>query len=105
MSRFVGEIRAFASEVPEGWIACDGRLLRINQHLPLFSLLGASFGGDGETTFAVPDLRGRVTAGTDARSGHEIGATSGLAHEQASLIPYAVVHWAISPIGTFPSSS
>jgi microcystin-dependent protein len=105
MSRFVSEIRAFASEIPEGWLPCDGRLLKINQYLPLYSRLGASYGGDGETTFAVPDLRGRVTAGTDARSGHEIDATSGLARAQASLIPYGVVHWAISPIGTFPSST
>jgi microcystin-dependent protein len=105
VSQFVGEIRAFASDVPEDWIPCDGRLLKVNQYVPLFFLLGASYGGDGETTFAVPDLRGRVTAGTDPSSGHEIGATSGLGHAQASLIPYGVVHWAISPVGTFPSST
>jgi microcystin-dependent protein len=105
LSQFVGEIRAFASEIPAGWVPCDGRLLKIDQYLPLFSLMGASYGGDGETTFAVPDLRGRVTAGVDASRGHEIGATSGLAHAQASLIPYAVVHWGISPNGTFPSGT
>ena len=51
----VGEVRAFAGNaVPEGWHACDGGLLDIDGHQPLFSLLGWRFGGDGQTSFAVP---------------------------------------------------
>ena len=60
---FLGEIRLFAFNVlvpPSGWLPCDGRLLQVNQNQALFSLLGKNFGGDGKTTFAIPDLRGRV---------------------------------------------
>ena len=45
---------------PRGWTFCDGQLLAISQNTALFSLLGTTFGGDGRTTFALPDLRGRV---------------------------------------------
>jgi len=67
---FVGEIRwvAFGFE-PTGWASCDGRILPINQFLPLFSLLGTTYGGDGRTTFALPDLRGRVQIGQGSGSG------------------------------------
>ena len=58
---FVGEIRMFAgSFAPRGWALCDGQLLAIAQNNPLFSLLGTIYGGDGRTTFGLPDLRGRV---------------------------------------------
>lgn len=48
---------------PAGWALCDGRLMQIEQHQELFTLLGTKYGGDGETTFALPDLRGRVPVG------------------------------------------
>ena len=58
---FIGEIRLFPySFAPRYWVACDGALLRINQWQPLFSLLGTTFGGDGQTTFGLPDLRKSV---------------------------------------------
>ena len=58
---FVGEIRMFGfSRVPQGWQACDGSLLSIAEYSALFNLLGTDFGGDGVTTFGVPDMRGRV---------------------------------------------
>lgn len=58
---FVGEIRNFSfNVVPSGWHLCDGSVLPINQYTALFSLLGTAYGGDGRTTFALPDLRGRV---------------------------------------------
>jgi microcystin-dependent protein len=63
---FVGEIRAVGfGFVPNGWAACDGSLLPINRNTALFSLLGNTYGGDGRTTFALPDLRSRaaVSAG------------------------------------------
>lgn len=61
---YVGEIRVMAGLVqrqpPANWLVCDGSLLAINQYQPLYSLLGTTYGGDGVTTFALPDLRGRV---------------------------------------------
>lgn len=58
---FVGEIRMFAGNfAPRGWSLCDGQLIAINQNTALFSLLGTIYGGDGRTTFGLPDMRGRV---------------------------------------------
>ncbi|MEZ4771045.1 MAG: tail fiber protein [Caldilineales bacterium] len=58
---FVGEIRMFAGNfAPQGWAFCDGQLLAISENDALFSLLGTTYGGDGRTTFGLPDLRGRV---------------------------------------------
>lgn len=58
---FVGEIRMFGfSRTPNGWQACDGSLLPISEYEVLFALIGTTYGGDGQTTFAVPDLRGRL---------------------------------------------
>ncbi len=58
---FIGSIVMFAGNfAPRGWDFCDGRLLPINQNQALFSILGTTYGGDGRTTFALPDLRGRV---------------------------------------------
>lgn len=58
---FIGEIRIFAFPfVPKGWAACDGQIMSINQNQALFALLGTTYGGNGITTFALPDLRGRV---------------------------------------------
>jgi microcystin-dependent protein len=58
---FVGEIRMFAGNfAPRGWAFCDGQLLPVEQYDALFSLLGTIYGGDGRTTFALPDLRCRV---------------------------------------------
>lgn len=58
---YVGEIRMFAGNfAPRGWAFCDGQLLAISQNDALFSLLGTVYGGDGRTTFGLPDLRGRV---------------------------------------------
>lgn len=58
---FIGEIRMFAGNfAPAGWAFCDGQLLAISQDDALFALIGTTYGGDGQTTFALPDLRGRV---------------------------------------------
>lgn len=64
MENYVGEIRLFAgSYAPNGWQLCDGSLLQITQYGALFSLLGTQYGGDGRTTFGLPDLRGRIPVG------------------------------------------
>ena len=58
---FVAEIRIFGFNfAPRGWATCDGQILPISQNTALFSLLGTMYGGNGQTTFALPDLRGRV---------------------------------------------
>ena len=58
---YVGEIRMFAGNfAPRGWAFCDGQLLAVSQNDALFSLLGTIYGGDGRTTFGLPDVRGRV---------------------------------------------
>jgi microcystin-dependent protein len=58
---FIGEIRMFGfGRTPNGWQACDGSLLAISEYDVLFNLIGTTYGGDGQTTFAVPDLRGRL---------------------------------------------
>lgn len=58
---FMGEIRMFAgSFAPEGWALCQGQVLPIVEYQALFSILGSNYGGDGRSTFALPDLRGRV---------------------------------------------
>ncbi|MGM3274833.1 phage tail protein [Ralstonia sp. 24A2] len=61
---FTGEIRVFGFNFPPAnWAACDGTILPISQNPNLFSILGATYGGDGKTTFALPDLRGRAVMG------------------------------------------
>ena len=58
---YVGEIRIFAGNfAPAGWMFCEGQLLPISENDALFQLIGTTFGGDGEETFQLPDLRGRV---------------------------------------------
>ena len=58
---FLGEIKLVSFNfAPRGWAYCDGQMLPINQNQSLYSLLGTTFGGDGRTTFALPDLRGRT---------------------------------------------
>lgn len=62
MEPFIGEIIMFGGNfAPRGWALCDGALLSISQNQALFSILGTTYGGDGRTTFGLPDLRGRVS--------------------------------------------
>src|SRR5262245_29652358 len=64
MDNYLGEIRLFAGNfAPRGWRFCDGGLLPIAENDALFNLLGTTYGGDGVSTFALPDLRGRVAIG------------------------------------------
>jgi microcystin-dependent protein len=70
---YIGSLVLFAGNfAPRGWAFCQGQLLPINQHQALFSILGTTYGGDGRTNFALPDLRGRVPVGT----GHGQGLTN-----------------------------
>ncbi|NHE56144.1 phage tail protein [Cyclobacterium plantarum] len=64
MEELIGVIKMFAGNfAPRGYAFCNGQLLPINQNQALFSILGTTYGGDGRTTFALPDLRGRVPIG------------------------------------------
>lgn len=67
---FLGEVRMFAGNfTPRNWAKADGQILPIAQHTALFSILGTMYGGDGRTTFALPDLRGRAPVGTGQGAG------------------------------------
>lgn len=74
--QYVGEIRLFSGNyAPQGWHFCDGTLLSINQYEVLFTLIGTMYGGDGRTTFQLPDLRGRLAIHTS--SAYPIGQMAG----------------------------
>src|ERR1700712_5735497 len=73
---FMSEIKLISwNFAPKGWAFCNGQFLPINQNQPLFSLLGTTFGGNGQTTFALPDLRGMVPI--HVGQGHTLGERGG----------------------------
>ncbi|MDD9965232.1 MAG: tail fiber protein [Myxococcales bacterium] len=75
---FLAEIRIVAFNfAPRGWAYCDGQLLPINQNQSLYSLLGTTYGGDGRTSFALPDFRGRVPVHTEAGQEFSLGQRGG----------------------------
>jgi microcystin-dependent protein len=81
---FLSEIRIMSFIFPpKGWALCDGQFLPINQNQPLFALLGTTYGGNGQTTFALPDLRARVPIHTG--SGHTLGERGGEAAHTLSI--------------------
>jgi microcystin-dependent protein len=82
---FLSEIRLMSFEfAPKGWAPCNGQLLPINQNQALFALLGTTYGGNGQTNFALPDLRGRVPI--HVGPGHTLGQRAG---EQAHTLSIA----------------
>lgn len=73
---FLSEIRIFSFDfAPKGWALCNGQFLPINQNQALFALLGTTFGGNGQTTFALPDQRGQVPI--HVGNGHTLGEKAG----------------------------
>ena len=77
---YVGEIRMFAGNFPpSGWMFCEGQLLPISENETLFQLIGTTYGGDGQSTFALPDLRGRlpIHMGTGASGTFVLGESAG----------------------------
>ncbi len=86
---FVGEIRMFAGNfAPRGWAFCDGQLLAVSQNDALFSLFGTIYGGDGRTTFGLPDMRGRIPihAGSGpGLSARRLGAKGGAEQETLTV--------------------
>lgn len=88
MEPFIGQIEAFGfNYAPRGWAFCNGQLMSIAQYQALFSLIGVTYGGDGVTTFALPDLRGRVAINQGSMPGgrtYNMGESAG--QEQVTLI-------------------
>lgn len=86
---YIGEIRMFAGNfAPQGWAKCEGQLLSIQQNAALFSILGTTYGGNGTTNFALPDLRGRIPMAPGAGPGltpHVIGEASGSENTQITV--------------------
>ncbi|NMM54551.1 phage tail protein [Paenibacillus aquistagni] len=81
MDPYLGEIRIFAGQfAPKDWAFCNGQLLPISQYTALFSIIGVRYGGDGKTTFALPNLQGRAPMHFGAGPGltpHELGEAGG----------------------------
>ena len=128
---FIGEIRMFGGRyAPRGWAFCNGQLLSVSEYDALFSLLGTSFGGDGRSNFALPDLRGRAPAhpGSNLRWGQQSGgpgsgaastttnvdiarglsastASAGFAVAPGQVAPHPTlsVHFIIALTGIYPS--
>jgi microcystin-dependent protein len=95
MDPFIGEIRLMSFPFPpKGWQFCQGQLLPINQNQALFSLLGTTYGGNGTTTFGLPDLRGRVVLGVGSGPGlspyswGQQGGTEAVALTPAQMPPH-----------------
>ena len=86
---FIAEIRIWANNfAPRGWAYCNGQLLAIAQNTALFSLIGTIYGGDGRTTFALPDLRGRVPIHAGSGPGlspRKLGAKAGSENETLTV--------------------
>lgn len=120
---YVGEIRMFAGTfAPNGWLFCEGQLLPISENEVLFQLIGTTYGGDGESTFALPNLSGRVPihmgTGPDGTT-YQIGEMAGVEqvtltmqqipqHSHALSGPLLPGYGAnsgnsASPVGTFPA--
>src|SRR5262249_14339105 len=94
--QWVGEIRMFGGNfAPAGWALCNGQLLPISQNTALFSLLGTQFGGDGKSTFALPNLQGRNPIdqgggpGLSVRSMGELGGAEAVTLLQSELPAHA----------------
>jgi len=115
---YIAEISMFGGNfAPRNWAFCDGQLLSIAQNTALFSILGTTYGGNGQTTFAVPDLKGRLPMhpGTGpGLSSHSLGEKSGAesvtllttqmpAHSHASAAGSGTAPDSASPVGRYPA--
>ena len=90
MDGTIAEIRMFAATFsPRNWLYCNGQIMSIAQNTAMFSLLGTTYGGNGQTTFAIPDLRSRVPVGTGAGPGLTNYALGQLAGTETNTIVVA----------------
>ena len=113
---FLGEIKLVGFNfAPRGWADCNGQLLPISQNQALFALLGTTYGGDGRTTFALPDMRGRVPVGTGTGPGlkevkqgqknslEKVTAAGSSDEAAKTTTPYIGMRYVICLQGIFPS--
>lgn len=110
MIPFIGEIRMFAGDYPpQGWALCDGSILQISNNDALFNLIGTTYGGDGYSTFGVPDMRGRIPVNAGAGPGLTpigLGGRSGAERvtlRASNLPPHTHVLNAVNSAGTVPT--
>lgn len=110
MDPFIGEIRLVGfTFAPQGWAFCNGQLLPIAQNTALFSLLGTTYGGDGRTTFGLPDLRGRAAVGFgqgNRLQNYQQGETwsvNGGADPRSGSVNMLGMNYIIALQGIFPS--
>jgi len=127
LSSFIGNKSAFAcsaepmigtmclfvgSTVPKGYVIPQGQILKISEYPTLYSILGSSYGGDGHTTFALPDLRGRVVIGAGEGEGlplYKIGEKGNLSghvkgKEALTDTPFITINWILAINGVSPNS-
>ena len=109
---YVGQIMAFGGNfAPQGWALCDGSLLPISQYETLFTLIGTTYGGDGQTTFALPDLRGRAALhqgqgpGLSSYSLGQSGGAEAVTLTVGQLPPHSHPAMGSSGAGASPSPS
>ncbi|WP_236237223.1 phage tail protein [Pseudomonas faucium] len=90
MVNFLGEIRLFSfTVIPRGWLPCNGQVLPIQPYAALYSLLGTQYGGDGKTTFALPDLRGRVARCTSVNPLPQKGGSETVMLPASAIYPHS----------------
>jgi microcystin-dependent protein len=102
---YAGEIRLFTSGfAPRGWALCDGRLLPIEEYPVLFALIGTTYGGDGSTTFALPDMPGSLPPGADAERALGMGSQSDDVASDADVRsgPVPPINYIICLQGVYP---
>lgn len=107
MTAYVGEIRLFASTfAPSGWMICAGQLLPISENETLYTLIGTTYGGDGESTFALPNLCSRVPVHMGSGPGlttRQIGEMAGV--EEVTLTPNQIPIHSHTPLANSTASS
>lgn len=110
MDPFVAEVRMLCFNfAPKGWAWCDGQLLPLSQNTALFSLLGTTYGGDGKSTFALPDVQGRAAMHPGQGPGlslHDLGETGG--SETVTLLESEIPahsHGVFGAPGVFPGNT
>lgn len=119
MDPLIGQITLTAANfAPRGWQTCDGQILQISQYSALFAILGVQFGGNGQTTFALPDLRGRVAIGSGSGPGltPRVQGAKGGSETVTLTLPQLPMHTHVvnpgfaaapsqaTPAGNFPSN-
>jgi microcystin-dependent protein len=103
----LGEVKLFAGTfTPRGWAFCEGQLLQVSEYSALFSIIGTTYGGDGRTTFALPDLRGAVPVGagfSNANNTLTPGTEVKIGRGDQNGVKGLGMHYIIATSGIFPS--